>query len=99
MLDTYRGIGIGLGKVLVLLDDIAPARYNEGDLLSFYVAARSDGWTVETAKDGEDHWKHAFLYKNGNVAEIDIPGGTLVVYRQDRTQVHEPIPYKSKEYK
>jgi hypothetical protein len=77
---------------------VPSTEYNEAELIEWYVNARSDGWACEAPTDESDHWKEAILYKDGHVAEIDIPGGTLVVYLQDRTKVHEPIPYNHADF-
>lgn len=96
--DLHQGMAIALRKVLVALDSVPAARYNEGDLLSWYVAARSDGWSCQSPTDTSDSWEQAILRKGENVASIDIPGGTLVVYRKDRTEVDEPVPYNHADF-
>lgn len=97
--EYYRGIYSICQNLLNLLDGVQPSRYDEGDLLEWYVAARTAGWHCETFTPTGDHWEHAILTKNGNVAQIDIPGGTLIVVRKDRSIVHEPIPYKRADYR
>jgi hypothetical protein len=97
--DVYRGLTLGLQKVQCLLDDMPSPRYHEGDLLEWYVIARTAGWQCDAFMPTGDRWEHALLTKNGNIAQIDVPGGTLVVYRRDRSLVHEPIPYKHADYR
>lgn len=87
-----------LQKVLSLLDNVPAARYHKPELLQWYVAARSEGWDCEATHPEGDHWEQALLTKNGYVAEIDIPGGKLAVYRPDQTQIDEPTPYKKRDY-
>ena len=99
MVDIHLGSMMMLQKVLALLDNVPSAWYSKSDLLQWYVNARSEGWDCEAYQPEGDHWKHAILTKNGYVAEIDIPGGTLIVYRPDRTQVDQPTPYRKNDYR
>ena len=94
VVENHKGQILSLRKILCLLDNTPQREYTRGDLLEWYVAARTDYWKCFSAVPGSDFWDHAFLKKGRQKAEINIASGTLMVWRPDGSQVEQPMPYK-----
>lgn len=92
-LNNFEGQLLALKKIEAWLDSPLVLRYNRGELLEWYVNARTDGWKCQSAMPNSDYWEHAYLKRGKLKAEIDIPGGTLIVWDKDNNEIQKVMPY------
>jgi hypothetical protein len=90
--EYFRGQRDLIAKVLAYTGG-KTSHQSRGDVLAWYVAARSDGWECESFTPEGDYWEHAILTKEKWVAEVDIVRGRAILLHND-TELQPTFPYQ-----
>lgn len=97
--DFYRGI-LGICQhILSMLSGVDPAKYDQHDIVRWFVAARTDGWKCISCEQDGNIWLRAILHRKGHVAVCDLQNLNLTIQRSDGTIVYNKFPYNPKDFK